>query len=104
MACRSCRLTADELPLSGYANRNALAGELSQITAGYDLTLVDAGLLRLERNATALITASQAILFLSRASATSQEMAASAASDLLQMANGRRCAAVLTMADSEITR
>jgi hypothetical protein len=29
---------------------------------------------------------------------TSQQAAASAASDLLHMANGRRCAAVLTMA------
>jgi len=97
-------LIADHLPLAGWSNRNALADELSQLAAGYDLTLIDAGLLRLERNAAALIAASQAILFLSRASATSQETAASAASDLLQMANGRRCAAVLTMADSEITR
>ena len=51
-----------------------------------------------ERNAAALIAASQAILFLSKVSATSRETAAFAASDLLQMADGRRCAAVLTMA------
>jgi len=94
-------LTADRLPLAGWANRDALADELSQVTSNYDLTLVDAGLLRLERNAAALVATSQAILFISRASATSQETAAAAASDLLQMANGRRCAAVLTMADDE---
>lgn len=97
-------LTAEQLPLSGWSNRNALADELSQITANYDLTLIDAGLLRVERNAAALITASQAILFLSKASATSQDTAAVAAADLMQMANGRRCAAVLTMADSETNR
>jgi len=97
-------LTADQPPLFGWSNRNALPDELSKITSDYDLTLIDAGLLRLERNAAALVTASQAILFLSKASATSQETAAIAASDLLQMANGRRCAAVLTMADSETTQ
>ena len=57
----------------------------------------------MERNAAALIAASQAILFVTRASSTSQETAAVAASDLLQMANGTRCAAVLTMADGENT-
>ena len=97
-------LAADHLPLAGWSNRDALAGELHQITSGYDLTLIDAGLLRIERNAAALVTASQAILFLSRASVTSQQTAAAAASDLLQMANGRRCAAVLTMANGEATR
>jgi succinoglycan biosynthesis transport protein ExoP len=97
-------LTADQLPLAGWSNRNALADELSQIAKDYDLTLIDAGLLRLERNAPALVTASQAILFLSKTSAISQETAAIAASDLLQMANGRRCAAVLTMADNENTQ
>ncbi len=97
-------LATDHLPLAGWSNRNALADELSQITSGYDLTLIDAGLLRFERNAAALVTASQAILFLSRASGTSQQTAAIAASDLLQMANGRRCAAVLTMANDETTR
>jgi hypothetical protein len=65
--------------------------------------MVDAGLLRSEPNASALIAASQAILFLARASATSQETAAAAAADLLQMANGKRCAAVLTMAGDEPT-
>jgi hypothetical protein len=74
------------------------------MTAGFDLTLVDAGLLRWERNATALINAAQAILFLTRASATSHETAASAAADLLQMANGRRCASVLTMTAAETER
>ncbi|WP_158007999.1 GumC family protein [Methyloceanibacter superfactus] len=97
-------LTAEQLPLTGWSNGNALADELSQIAANYDLTLIDAGLLRVERNAAALITASQAILFLSKASATSQDTAALAAADLLQMANGRRCAAVLTMANGETTR
>ena len=47
---------------------------------------------------------SQAILFLARASATSQEAAAAAAADLLQMANGKRCAAVLTMTSDELDR
>jgi hypothetical protein len=65
------------------------------------LTLVDAGLLRWERNARSLITVAQAILFLTRASATSQDTAAPAAADLLQMASGRRCAAVLTMTGDE---
>ncbi|MGH6737152.1 MAG: GumC family protein [Methyloceanibacter sp.] len=97
-------LTADHLPLAGWANRNALADELTRVTADYDLTLIDAGLLRMERNGAALIGASQAILFLSRANATSQETAASAASELLQMANGKRCAAVLTMAGDESNR
>ncbi len=97
-------LTAEHPPLAGWSNRAALAEELGRITADYDITLIDAGLLRLERNAASLIAASQAILFLSRASATSQETAAAAASDLLQMANGRRCAAVLTMANDEATR
>jgi hypothetical protein len=89
------------LPLTGWANRDALAHELNQVTADYDLTLIDAGLLRVERNAAALVSASQAILFVSKAGATSQATATAAASDLLQMANGRRCAAVLTMAESE---
>lgn len=94
-------LTADQLPLTGWSNRNALTDELKGLSTDYDLTLIDAGLLRMERNAAALVSASQAILFLSKASATSQAQAAAAASDLLQMANGRRCAAVLTMADPE---
>jgi hypothetical protein len=79
---------------------NALAQELVHVAKNYELTLIDGGPLHLERNAGALIAASQAILFLSRASKTSRETAAFAASDLLQMANGRRCAAVLTMADA----
>ncbi len=87
---------------AGWSKHNTLADELSRIASGFDLTLVDAGLLRWERNAAALITASQAILFLVRASATSQEAAASAASDVLQMANGRRCAAVLSMTGAEV--
>lgn len=95
-------LTA-EGPMSGWTDRNTLADELRVISADYDLTLIDAGLLRMERNAAAMVTASQAILFLARASVTSQATAAGAASDLLQMANGRRCAAVLTMADSEVS-
>ncbi|MEZ5875702.1 MAG: exopolysaccharide transport family protein [Hyphomicrobiales bacterium] len=96
-------LAADHLPLTGWSNRNALADEIARVTSRYDLTLIDAGQLRMERNAAALIAASQAILFVTRASSTSQETAAVAASDLLQMANGRRCAAVLTMADDENT-
>ena len=84
----------------GWANRQALADELSEVAKDYDLTLIDAGLLNVERNTSALMSISQAILFLSRASMTSQQVAASAASDLLQKANGRRCAAVLTMADA----
>jgi succinoglycan biosynthesis transport protein ExoP len=96
-------LKSDHAPLVGWSNRHAFAEELGRITADYDITLIDAGLLRLERNAASLIGASQAILFLSRASATSQETAAMAASDLLQMANGRRCAAVLTMTNDGAT-
>lgn len=95
-------LASDQLPLNGWSKRSALTDELSQVAANYDLTLIDAGLLRLERNAVALVNASQAILFVTRASATTRETAAQAASDLLQMAHGRRCAAVLTMTDNEI--
>ncbi len=87
--------------LTGWPNRTALTDELRRITAGYDLTLIDAGVLNGERYVSSLMALSQAILFLSRASVTSQQAAASAASDLLQMANGRRCAAVLTMASAE---
>ena len=94
-------LADDDLPLTSWSNRHALTDELSRLTKDYELTLIDAGLLYSERNAAALIAASQAILFLSKASATSQEKAAFAASDLLQMAHGRRCAAVLTMAGAE---
>jgi hypothetical protein len=84
--------------LTSGPDREALANDLGEIATGYDLTLIDAGLLNRERNAAALMGISQAILFLSRAYVTSQQAAASAASDLLHMANGRRCAAVLTMA------
>ena len=93
-------LVGDNHSLTGWSNRHALTDEVSRIATGYDLTLVDAGLLNGEHNAAALISVSQAILFLSRASVTSQQAAASAASDLLQMADGRRCAAVLTMASA----
>jgi polysaccharide biosynthesis transport protein len=92
-------LTAEDT-LASWSDRNTLADELRRISADYDLTLIDAGVLRTERNAAALVTASQALLFLARASVTSQATAAAAASDLLQMANGRRCAAVLTMTNS----
>jgi Mrp family chromosome partitioning ATPase len=97
-------LAVGDLPFAGWTDRKALAKELGRIAAGYDLTIVDAGLLRLERNAAALISVSQAILFVSKASATSRETAASAASDLLQMAAGKRCAAVLNMTSVEINR
>ena len=83
---------------SGLSSRHALSDDLSRLAKGYELTIIDGGLLYYERNAAALIAASQAILFLSKVSATSQQTAAFAASDLLQMADGRRCAAVLTMA------
>ncbi len=86
---------------AGWSSRHTLTEQLSDLTKGYELTLIDGGLLYCERNAAALIASSQAILFLSRASVTSQEAASFAASDLLQMANGRRCAAVLTMAGAE---
>jgi len=94
-------LAGDSGGTHGWVNRQTLTEELSEMAKGYDLTLIDAGLLNVERNASALMSISQAILFLSRASVTSQQVAASAASDLLQMANGRRCAAVLTMANAE---
>lgn len=91
-------LTAADATRAGRSGRGpTLAEELGPICAGFDLTLVDAGLLRSERNAPALITIAQAILFLARASTTSQDAAATAASDLMQTANGKRCAAVLTM-------
>jgi polysaccharide biosynthesis transport protein len=95
-------LTDDDHPLTGWANRQDLTEAIAHIAKDYDLTLIDGGLLYSERGAAALISASQAILFLSRASTTSQETASIAASDLLQMANGRRCAAVLTMATAEV--
>lgn len=94
-------LTDDDHPLTGWANRQDLTEAIAHIAKAYDLTLIDGGLLYSERGAASLISASQAILFLSRASATSQETASIAASDLLQMANGRRCAAVLTMATAD---
>jgi len=93
-------LSDDDSELSGWSNRHTLSNELSRLTKDYELTLIDGGLLYYERNAAALVAVAQAILFLSRAS-TSQEAAASAASDLLQMANGRRCAGVLTMVGAE---
>lgn len=93
-------LTAED-SFTAWPERNTLTDELRKISADYDLALIDAGLLRMERNAAALVTASQAILFLARASVTSQAAAAAAAADLLQMANGRRCAAVLTMANTQ---
>ena len=86
---------------NGWVNRHALAEKLKEVAGGYELALIDAGTLNVERNTSALMSISQAILFLSRASTTSQQTAAAAAADLLQMANGRRCAAVLTMARSE---
>lgn len=91
-------LTDSAVVPSGLSNRHALSDDLSRLAKGYELTIIDGGLLYYERNAAALIAASQAILFLSKVSATSRETAAFAASDLLQMADGRRCAAVLTMA------
>ena len=94
-------LTDDINSPNRWMNRQALADNLKEIASGYELTLIDAGLLNGERNTAALMSISQAILFLSRASVTSQQVAASAASDLLQMANGRRCAAVLTMVGAE---
>lgn len=94
-------LASDEVPSKGWSKRGALTDELSQVAADYDITLIDAGLLRLERNAAALVDASQAILLATKASATTREAAAQAASDLMQMAHGRRCAAVLTMTESE---
>jgi hypothetical protein len=97
-------LMASEAPHAGKSGRPALAQELSQICSGFDLTVVDAGLLRSETTAGALIAISQAMLFLARASATSQDVAAAAASDLLQMANGRRCAAVLVMTGDDLDR
>jgi uncharacterized protein involved in exopolysaccharide biosynthesis len=96
-------LAAQETPRGGNSDRGqSLAEGVSLIAAGFDLTLVDAGLSRSERNAPALISIAQAILFLARASATSQDAAAAAAADLLQMANGKRCAAVLTMTGEEL--
>lgn len=96
-------LAAPEATRSPRSGRSStLSEELSHICAGFDLTVVDAGLLRSERNAPALIAIAQAILFLARASATSQDAAAAAAADLLQMANGKRCAAVLTMTGEEL--
>ena len=97
-------LTVHDLPRSGWSGRGALADELAHISAGFDLTVIDAGLVRSERNAAALIAVAQAILFLARASATSQDAAAAAAGDLLQMASGKRCAAVLTMTGDELDR
>ncbi len=90
-------LAGSEPQGSGKSGRAALGEELGQIASGFDLTVVDCGLLRSERNAPALISIAQAILFLARAASTSQNAAAAAAADLLQMASGRRCAAVLTM-------
>ncbi len=97
-------LAAPEPQRPGKSARSALADELGRIASGFDLTFVDCGLLRSERNAPALISIAQAILFLARASATSQHAAAAAAADLLQMAGGRRCAAVLTMTGESLER
>ena len=41
-------LTAHDLPRSGWSGRSALADELAHMSAGFDLTVVDAGLLRSE--------------------------------------------------------
>ena len=90
-------LSDDDGELSGWSNRHVLSDELGRLTSDYELTLIDGGLLYCERNAAALVAVSQAILFLSKASNASQEAAAFAASDVLQMAEGRRCAGVLTM-------
>ncbi|HUU25325.1 MAG TPA: Wzz/FepE/Etk N-terminal domain-containing protein [Methyloceanibacter sp.] len=93
-------LTDNALVPSGLSNRHALSDDLTSLASGYELTIIDGGRLHYGRDASALIAASQAILFLSKVSATSRETAAFAASDLLQMADGRRCAAVLTMAEA----
>ncbi len=93
-------LVGDNHSLTGWSNRHALTDEVSRIAADYDLTLVDAGILHGEHNAGALVAICQAILFLSRASVTSEQTATAAAADLLRIADGRRCAAVLTMADA----
>jgi len=91
-------LASDAIVPYSLSNRHAFSEELGRLAAGYELTLIDGGILQRERNAGALIAASQAVLFLSRASATSRETTAAAASELLQMLDGRRCASVLTMA------
>jgi len=94
-------LDCDRHGIYGRESRQTLADNLREIASNYELTLIDAGLLTMEHNTAPLMEMSQAILFLSRASVTSQKAAASAASDLLQMADGRRCAAVLNMAGAE---
>ena len=85
---------------AGWSNRRAVADELKLVAGDYDLTLIDAGLLCCEANAATITSISQAILFLSKASATSRQVVSSAAADVLDMADGRRCAAVLTMASA----
>lgn len=83
------------------ARRGETIDELRELAANYDLTIIDSGVLSEEPDASALIEASQAVIFVSRASAVARQSVSAAASDLLTIAKGRRCAAVLNMADEE---
>ena len=75
-------------------------GELQTLAHNFELTIVDGGLLKGEPNTAPLMSISEAVLLVSQPSSMSPKAAASAASDLLDMAHGRHCAAVLTMANA----
>ena len=76
------------------------ATELQDLAQDFDLTIVDGGLLKGTPSLDSLISVSEAVLLVSHASEASSRVETAAASDLLDMARGRYCATVLTMANA----
>ncbi|MEM7192652.1 MAG: GNVR domain-containing protein, partial [Pseudomonadota bacterium] len=74
--------------------------ELQALARDYGLTVIDGGLLKGDANAAPLVSISEAVLLVSQSSEASPKTIESAAADLLEMARGRYCASVLTMANA----
>ncbi|BAQ15684.1 GumC family protein [Methyloceanibacter caenitepidi] len=74
--------------------------ELEELAGRYDLTVIDGGLLKDDTTMEPLISISEAVLLVSQSKKSSPAVDASAAADLLEMARGRYCASVLTMANA----
>lgn len=94
-------LAADGAVMAELPDHDGLAEEFEALIADYDLVLIDgaeANLLGWEWNAEIVADAAQACLFLVRSSATTLDQAAESALETLRLANGKPCAAVLTMA------
>lgn len=84
----------------GESGQRVRADELKSLARNFELTIVDAGLLKGEANTAPLMSISEAVLLVSKSSSMSPRAAANVASDLLDMAHGRHCATVLTMANA----